>query len=69
MRIRTRLLTLVLSILAPAFVAAALAVAYVYREEQKAQMQGVAEATRGFALLVDNKLQAHGGAWRPDAKP
>lgn len=64
MRIRSRLLILVLSILVPAFVAAALAVAYVYREEQKAQMQGVAEATRGFALLVDNELQAHGGVLR-----
>ena len=64
MRIRTRLLILVLSILAPAFVAAALAVAYVYHEEQKSQMQGVAEATRGFALLVDNELQAHAGVLR-----
>jgi signal transduction histidine kinase/CheY-like chemotaxis protein len=64
MRIRTRLLILVLSILVPAFIAAALAVAYVYREEQKSQMQGVAETTRAFALLVDNELQARAGILR-----
>ncbi len=64
MRIRTRLLILVLSVLVPAFVAAALAVTYVYREEQKSQMQGVAEATRGLALLVDNELRAHAGILR-----
>ncbi|MCA1856162.1 response regulator [Massilia oculi] len=57
MRIRTRLLVLVLSLLVPAFIAAALAVAYVYREEQKAQVENVAEATRSFALLVDYELQ------------
>jgi signal transduction histidine kinase/CheY-like chemotaxis protein len=64
MRIRTRLLILVLSILVPSFIAAALAVAYVYREEQKAQMQNVADATRGFALLVDHELQRHAGVLR-----
>ena len=58
MRIRTRLLILVLAILVPSFIAAALAVSYVYREEQKSQMQGVSEATRAFALMVDNELQA-----------
>lgn len=58
MRIRTRLLILVLSVLAPSFLAAALAVAYVYHEEQKEQVQSVREATRGFALMVDNELQA-----------
>lgn len=57
MRIRTRLLILVLSLLVPAFVAAALAVAHVYREEQKSQIQTVADATRAFALLVDYELQ------------
>ena len=61
MRIRTRLLILVLSILVPSFMAAALAVAYVYREEQQAQMRNVADATRGFALLVDHELQRHAG--------
>lgn len=57
MRIRTRLLILVLSVLVPSFVAAALAVSYVYREEQKAQTQSVTEATRALALLVDNELR------------
>lgn len=64
MRIRTRLLVLVLSVLVPSFVAAALAVAYVYHEEQKAQMQNVADATRAFALLVDHELQRHAGVLR-----
>ncbi|KFI06308.1 cache domain-containing protein [Massilia sp. BSC265] len=58
MRIRTRLLILVLSVLVPSFIAAALAVSYVYREEQKSQAQSVGEATRAFALMVDNELQA-----------
>lgn len=58
MRIRTRLLILVLSVLVPSFIAAALAVSYVYREEQKSQVQSVGEATRAFALMVDNELQA-----------
>jgi signal transduction histidine kinase/CheY-like chemotaxis protein len=57
MRIRTRLLILVLSLLVPAFVAAALAVAYVYREEQKSQIQTVADTTRALTLLVDYELQ------------
>lgn len=61
MRIRTRLLILVLAILVPSFLAAALAVSYVYREEQKSQVQSVREATRAFALLVDNELQARAG--------
>lgn len=64
MRIRTRLLILVLSILVPSFVAAALAVAYVYNEEQKNQAKGITEATRAFALLVDNELQAKAGILR-----
>ena len=58
MRIRSRLLILVLAILAPSFIAAALAVSYVYREEQKSQVQSVSEATRAFALMVDNELHA-----------
>jgi signal transduction histidine kinase len=64
MRIRTRLLILVLSVLVPSFVAAALAVAYVYKEEQDTQAKGITEATRAFALLVDNELQAKAGILR-----
>jgi signal transduction histidine kinase len=59
MRIRTRLLILVLSILVPAFLAALLAVGYVYQEERRAQENSVMEAVRGFALLVDNELQTN----------
>jgi signal transduction histidine kinase/CheY-like chemotaxis protein len=57
MRIRTRLLILVLSVLIPSFSAALLAVAYVYNEEQASQARGMTEATRAFALLVNNELQ------------
>ena len=57
MRIRSRLQILVASLLVPAFIAAALAVTYVYREEQKSQIENVADATRAFSLLVDAELQ------------
>ncbi|TFW05173.1 hybrid sensor histidine kinase/response regulator [Oxalobacteraceae bacterium OM1] len=56
-RIRTRLLLLVLSVLLPSFAAAALAVWYVYSEERAAQEESLKEAARSFALLVDNELQ------------
>lgn len=64
MRIRTRLLILILAILVPSFIAAALAVSYVYREEQKSQVQSVREATRAFALMLDNELQARAAILR-----
>ncbi|MFC0253761.1 hybrid sensor histidine kinase/response regulator [Massilia consociata] len=64
MRIRTRLLILVLAILVPSFIAAALAVSYVYHEEQKSQARSISESTRAFALLVDNELQTHAGILR-----
>jgi signal transduction histidine kinase/CheY-like chemotaxis protein len=57
MRTRTRFLLLVLSILVPAFIAAALAVAYVYRDAQKAQNRSMTETARAMALLVDNELE------------
>jgi signal transduction histidine kinase/CheY-like chemotaxis protein len=57
MRTRTRFLLLVLSILVPAFIAAALAVAYVYRDARQAQNRGLTETARAMALLVDNELQ------------
>ncbi len=61
MRIRTRLLILILAIVLPAFVAAALAVGYVYVEERRAQENSVTEAVRAFALLVDNELETSEG--------
>jgi signal transduction histidine kinase/CheY-like chemotaxis protein len=64
MRIRTRLLILVLAILVPSFIAAALAVSFVYLEEQESQTTSVSEATRAFALLVDNELQGRAGVLR-----
>jgi len=64
MRIRTRLLILVLSVLVPSFIAAALAVSYVYREEQTSQTRSVAEATRAFALLVDHELRGRAAILR-----
>lgn len=61
MRIRTRLLLLILAILVPAFIAAVLAVWYVYQEERRAQETSVKEAVRAFALLVDNELEIKEG--------
>jgi signal transduction histidine kinase len=61
MRIRTRLLILILAILVPAFIAAVLAVWYVYQEERRAQETSVKEAVRAFALLVDNELEIKEG--------
>jgi signal transduction histidine kinase len=58
MRIRTRLLLLILAILVPSFIAAVLAVGYVYQEERRAQETSVKEAVRAFALLVDNELES-----------
>lgn len=64
MRIRTRLLILILAILVPALLSAALAVVYVYLEERRAQENSVKETTRAFALLVANELDAHEGLLR-----
>jgi hypothetical protein len=57
MRIRTRLLILILAILVPAFMAALLAVGYVYLEERRAQENSVRETVRMFSLLVENEVQ------------
>jgi signal transduction histidine kinase/CheY-like chemotaxis protein len=57
MRTRTRFLLLVLSVLVPSFIAAALAVAYVYYDAQEAQDRSMAETARAMALLVDNELE------------
>ena len=64
MRIRSRLLLLVLSVMGAAFAAASFAVWYVYSEEQQAQERGVSEATRAFALLVGKELQTKEGVLR-----
>lgn len=58
MRIRTRLLILVLSVLVPSFIAAGLAILFVFEEQKRAQASSVAETTRAFALLVDSELQS-----------
>jgi len=57
MRIRTRLLLLILSILLPAFAIASAAVWYVYNEQRAAEMAGMREAVRALALLADRELQ------------
>src|SRR6476619_1286445 len=64
MRIRTRLLVLILAVLVPAFVAAILAVGYVYLEERHAQENSVKETVRVFALLVGNELETKEGVLR-----
>ncbi|MBK4736685.1 ATP-binding protein [Noviherbaspirillum pedocola] len=63
-RIRSRFFVLVLSVLLPAILAAALSVWYVYREERQAQQHSMAEAARAFALAVNNELQSREGILR-----
>ncbi|QGZ38878.1 phospho-acceptor domain-containing protein [Pseudoduganella flava] len=58
MRIRTRLLLLILSILLPALVVASVAVWYVYQEQRKAEVAGVKEAVRALSLLADREVLA-----------
>ncbi|MFY3385991.1 ATP-binding protein [Paracidovorax sp. MALMAid1276] len=58
MRFKTQLFALVLSVLLPAFVAAMLAIWYVYEEEKMVQEAGLKEAARALSLLVDNELQS-----------
>jgi signal transduction histidine kinase len=64
MRIRTRLLILVLAVLVPAFIAAALAIAYVYDEESTAFEQSMRETARALALLLDNEFAKQEGIVR-----
>jgi len=64
MRFRNRLLLLVIAILVPSFIGAALAVAYVYVEQQKDQERGIAETGRAFALLIDNEMRHQEGILR-----
>ncbi|MTV53680.1 hybrid sensor histidine kinase/response regulator [Pseudoduganella buxea] len=58
MRIRSRLLLLILSILLPAFVIASCAVWYVYKEQRAAEVAGMSEAVHALALLADRELLA-----------
>ncbi|MFC3458818.1 hybrid sensor histidine kinase/response regulator [Massilia haematophila] len=64
MRFRNRLLILVVTLLVPSFIGAALAVAYVYEEQQKDQERNIAETGRAFALLIDNEMRHHEGILR-----
>ncbi len=58
MRFKSQLFALVLSVLIPAFIAAMLAVWYVYRDEQMAQEARFLATTRAFSHLVDNELKS-----------
>ncbi|MDB5838246.1 MAG: putative histidine kinase, hybrid [Herminiimonas sp.] len=57
MPIRTRLLLLVLAILLPAFLAAALGIGYVYSEAQTTNRKTLQETTRALALLLDSDIE------------
>ena len=57
MSIRLRLILLIASVLLPAFAAGAIAVWFVYSEEQDAQERSLSEAARVLAQLVDNELR------------
>lgn len=56
MSIRSKLLLLVLAVLTPALLAAALAISYVYEEQRNMVERGMREATRALALAVDRDL-------------
>ena len=58
---------LVVAILVPVFIGAALAVAYVYFEQQKDQERAVAETGHAFALLIDNEMRCQDGILRTHA--
>jgi signal transduction histidine kinase/CheY-like chemotaxis protein len=56
MRIRSRLLILVLAVLIPAFLAAAIGMVYVYSEAQNTNRQNMREVTQALALIVDKEM-------------
>lgn len=56
MRIRARLLFLGLSILIPAALSCAVAVWFVYSEQQKSQQTSLEQAVKSFSLLVDKNF-------------
>jgi len=58
MRIRARLLTLALSILVPAFLSCAVAIWFVYSEQQHAQEKSSMATVKTFSLLVDRNFRA-----------
>ncbi|SHG61719.1 ATP-binding protein [Massilia sp. CF038] len=68
MRIRARLLTLALSILIPAFLSCAVAIWFVYSQQQQAQEKSVRAAVKAFALLVDRNFRATEGLLETLAK-
>jgi signal transduction histidine kinase/CheY-like chemotaxis protein len=61
MRVRTRLLLLVLSVLVPAFIAAALGIGYVFLDAQESIRKNLRETTRALALLVDYDIEKREG--------
>lgn len=56
MSIRSRLILLVLAVLAPTFIASILAVRFVYQQQLDRIEQGMREATRALAIGVDREL-------------
>lgn len=56
MRIRSRLLLLTLAILVPAFFGSAIAVAYVFQEQQAVVRDNLRETPRALALVLDKEL-------------
>lgn len=56
MRIRSRLLLLVLAVLVPAFVGAAIGIAHLYQEERDFHRQNMRETARALALVLDKEI-------------
>ncbi|HJV81195.1 hybrid sensor histidine kinase/response regulator [Noviherbaspirillum sp.] len=56
MRIRSRLLLLVLAVLVPSILGAAIGIAYLYHEEQKFHRESMRETARALALVLDKEF-------------
>ena len=56
MHIRSRLLLLVLAVLIPAFIAAAMGIGYIYKKALESQHENMRETTRAWALLLDKEF-------------
>ena len=57
MRIRTRLLLLVLAILLPAIVGAAISIAYIYEEQRELTHRNLRETARAMSLVLERELR------------
>lgn len=58
MRIRSRLLILVVSILLPSLIGAGMGIHYIYKKQQTSYRESIRDLTRAMALLLDKEMSA-----------